>query len=58
MATVPLRNLRHMNTPDLKTDGFTWVRQRHIEGIENLKELSNQHKDALIDDSVKLVQDL
>ncbi|EGG04202.1 uncharacterized protein MELLADRAFT_65053 [Melampsora larici-populina 98AG31] len=59
LETVPLQDLRTMNEiPDLKTDGFTWVSKRHVEGIENLKEFSNEHNTALTDDSVKLVKDL
>ncbi|EGG03150.1 uncharacterized protein MELLADRAFT_65843 [Melampsora larici-populina 98AG31] len=56
---VPLQDLRTIDMiPDLKTDGFTYVSKRHITGIENMVEMSNEHKVALAEDSVKLVLEL
>ncbi|EGG03752.1 uncharacterized protein MELLADRAFT_108937 [Melampsora larici-populina 98AG31] len=56
---VPFRDLRTLTEiPDFETYGFTYVTKRHVEGIETLKQLSDQHGAALKADSVKLVKDL
>lgn len=55
---VPLTDLRGMKIPDLETYGFTYVSNRRVEGIEDLKELSDGHKAALTADSVELVKKL
>ncbi|EGG10057.1 uncharacterized protein MELLADRAFT_60479 [Melampsora larici-populina 98AG31] len=56
---VPLHDLRALGeVPDLKTDGFTYVSERHVTGIEKMRELSDEHRDALEEDSVELVKEL
>lgn len=55
---VPLQDLRREKTPDLETDGFTYVSGRHVAGLENIVELSDEHQSDLEADSLALVKDL
>ncbi|EGG03098.1 uncharacterized protein MELLADRAFT_65847 [Melampsora larici-populina 98AG31] len=56
---VPLQDLRSIpGTPDLNTDGFTYVSGRPVKGIKDLEELSDDHYDALVADSIELVKEL
>lgn len=56
---VPLHDLRHLEEqPSLRKDGFTWVSGRHIPGIENMVEFSEEHRAALEADSIALVKEL
>ncbi|KAH9819695.1 hypothetical protein DFH28DRAFT_1093656 [Melampsora americana] len=56
---VSLHDLRASGeVPTLEADGFTYVSERHVSGIEKMIELSDEHRDALEVDSLELVQKL
>ncbi|EGG08056.1 uncharacterized protein MELLADRAFT_105377 [Melampsora larici-populina 98AG31] len=56
---VPLEDIRALKKkPTLKTHGFTYVSGRPVTGIEKLVTSSDEHRDALNADAVKLVKEL
>ncbi|KAH9810554.1 hypothetical protein DFH28DRAFT_489201 [Melampsora americana] len=57
---VELHDLRNDDgfMPELATNGFTYVQNRYISGIEALDKFSPKFTEAMKEDSVKLVKDL